>query len=67
MSLESDEGEVIVNVNKKSFWSPICRELISKDIGIWLIRNKKAPWPKGRPSKMRMEHIHGNKFKVEFI
>ena len=67
LELEGAEGEVAVNINKKSFWTPKCRELISKDVGIWLIKNKKAPWPRGHPPKVKMEHISNNRFKVKFI
>lgn len=67
LKLQGDVKEVVVNIDKPSFWSDACRELISKEIGIWLIRNKKAPWPTGNPPKMRMEQIDDNRFEVEFI
>jgi hypothetical protein len=41
----------IANVNKSSFWNDTCRELISKEIGLWLLGEKLAPWPKGHPPK----------------
>ncbi len=31
-----------------------CRELISQEIGAWLISNGMAPWPKGRPPKFKL-------------
>jgi hypothetical protein len=37
------------NIDKLSFWNDTCHELISKDIGLWLIDNGLAPWPKGKP------------------
>jgi hypothetical protein len=43
-----------VNVNKDSLWNKTCRELISKEIGAWLIDNGMAPWPKGHPPKFRL-------------
>ncbi len=67
LELEGEEEEVMVNVDKPSFWDTTCRELISKEIGIWLIKNRKAPWQRDHPPKMRMEHIDGNRFKIEFI
>ncbi|HOP60567.1 MAG TPA: hypothetical protein PKZ60_04055 [Candidatus Saccharicenans sp.] len=67
LRLEGEEGEVLVNVSKPSFWNSSCRELISKGIGIWLIKNGKVPWPKGCPPKMRMEHLVDNIFKLEFL
>ncbi len=67
LELDGEEGVIEVNVDKPSFWGPTCRELISQKIGEWLIKNGKAPWPKGHPPKMKMEHIRDNKFKVEII
>lgn len=67
LQLQGEAGYVSVNLNKSSFWTPKCRELISKDVGVWLIKNKKAPWSKGHPPKIAMEHTGQNKFKVTFI
>ncbi|APH39490.1 hypothetical protein [Methanohalophilus halophilus] len=58
---------VEVNINKQSFWSGNCRELINKDIGIWLIENGLAPWKKGQPPKLTMEPISKNRFLVKPI
>lgn len=43
-----------VNVNKDSLWIGTCRELISGDIGAWMIARGLAPWPKGRPPKFKL-------------
>jgi hypothetical protein len=43
-----------VNVNKESLWSGNCRELISREIGMWLIKNRMAPWPNGNPPKFEL-------------
>lgn len=40
---------VNINIDKDSFWSETCREMIHKDVGAWLLESKFAPWPKGRP------------------
>ena len=32
-----------------SFWGPQCREVISRDIGRWLIDQDHAPWPDSQP------------------
>ena len=45
LELEGKSRAIKVNTNKLSFWKD-CTELINKDIGIWLIRNGKAPWKK---------------------
>ena len=67
LGLKGEKEMAVANVDKSSFWNDACRELISKDIGIWLIKNRKALWPKGYPPKMRMENIGNKRFKVEFI
>ena len=46
--------DIEINTDKASFWNDSCRELISKEIGKWLIDNKKAPWPSGSPPKFHM-------------
>jgi hypothetical protein len=56
--------EVEVNVAKKSFWSTRCRELISKDLGRWLLDEDYAPWPDGTPPKFEVERIGGRRFRV---
>jgi hypothetical protein len=58
---------VKVNVNKPSFWNESCRELISKDIGIWMINNGYAPWEKEKPPKFRMEHLSENRFSIKHL
>ena len=71
LELDGEGKPILVNVNKPSFWGAAwglaCRELISKDIGIRLIKNKKAPWLKGCPPKMKMNQINNNRFKIKFI
>lgn len=45
---------VSVNVGKSSFWKN-CPELISKDIGRWMLEAGYAPWPKRRPPEFEVE------------
>ena len=49
--LEETSCPISVNVDKPSFWGEVCKELIKKEIGIWLIDNGVAPWPKMHPQK----------------
>jgi len=65
--LEGFSNPFEVNINKLSFWSLDCRELINKDIGLWLLENKKAPWPKGNPPKIKLEKIKDNIFEASFL
>ncbi|MBP1908296.1 PH domain-containing protein [Methanolobus bombayensis] len=54
-----------VNIKKDSFWNGTCRELISKDIGLWMISKGDAPWSDGKPPKYRMEHSSENNFSIK--
>lgn len=55
---------VIANIDKKSFWNGTCRELINSRLGEWMISQKLAPWPKGRPPKLLLEPIAPARFRV---
>ncbi len=64
LELEGDPNPVEVSISKKSFWSPICHELISARIGLWFVRHRLAPWPKSHPPKLRMESISSRRFRL---
>jgi hypothetical protein len=53
-----------INVSKKSFWSDTCHELISRDIGRWLIAQGLAPWPKGTPPRFLVESVGDRSFRI---
>ena len=55
LTLEGESGEVEVNINKPSFRCGNCRELISKEIKLWLKKNGKDTWPKGHPHQVKLE------------
>ena len=40
--------------SQESFWDPTCRELIHKEIGLWLRKSGNAPWPPGHPPQFEM-------------
>jgi len=63
--LEGRYGEIRINIDKDSFWDPVCRELCHREIGIWLRDNFEIPWKKGRPYKLAMEHIIDNRFSIK--
>ena len=67
LRLEGQTGDISVNTGKPSFWNGTCRELISKDMGLWLIRNDKAPWMKGQPPKLQLEPVDERTFKVTVL
>ncbi len=62
LSLEGSSKVIEVNIAKPSFWGITCRELISVEIGRWLIRNGLVPWTKGNPPKLSLKQIDGNRF-----
>jgi hypothetical protein len=64
LELEDWDADVEVNVKKQSFWGATCRELISADIGRWLQASGLAPWPKGKPPKLLLEPLSGNRFSL---
>ena len=63
--LEGKEKPISLNIQKNSFWNGSCRELISKEIGVWLVKNKFAPWEKGSPPKFNLIPIEKNHFRLE--
>jgi hypothetical protein len=52
--LPGKDQPTMVNVDKDSLWNKSCRELISKEIGAWLMGNGMAPWPKGNPPRLKL-------------
>jgi len=66
LKLDGQEGEITVNIDKPSFWSKDCCELINKEIGLWLIKNNKAPWKFSEPPTLQISHISDNKYSVKF-
>lgn len=66
LELEDEKISISVSINKSSFWSN-CRQLIKKEIGIWLIGHERGTWEKGSPHKAKIEQISDNRFSVNFI
>ena len=67
LRLKGREHLAIVNIEKESFWNDTCRELISKQIGGWLIENGCAPWPPRNPPNVRIKSIAEGEFECEVI
>lgn len=53
--LEGQSASVTINIAKSSFWNKTCRELISAEVGRWLVKNGLVPWLKGHPPKLVLE------------
>ena len=54
--------EIFINVNKASFWDKRCRELISKEVGLFFIETGLTPWPKNSPPRLVLTPISENRF-----
>lgn len=69
LELPSLDGttNVDLNVAKPSFWNSTCHEVISKEIGLWLREQGLAPWPAGKPPKLRVTARGERRFRVEGI
>lgn len=61
--LELDGIPVAVRITR-TFWTS-CPELRSEYIGDWLRRRGLAPWPKGKPPRMVLKPLGGNRFRLE--
>ena len=62
--LPQGRSAITVNVAKRSFWDPTCRELIHQGIGRWLLASGLAPWPKRKPPKLRLTPIGPQRFRL---
>jgi hypothetical protein len=67
VELPNSNAAIEISVAKPSFWNNTCRELISKEIGIWLRSKGLAPWTKGNPPKFELVQCGDRKFRVEYI
>lgn len=64
LQLEGFKQEIEVNIDKESFWSDDCRELIKKEIGQWLKDSGNDKWEGRKPPKFTMQQISDNTFFV---
>lgn len=62
LELEKSPAQAKVNIAKKSFWTPVCRELIKKEIGGWLQANGLDSWPEDNPPKLWLEPLGNQRF-----
>lgn len=57
-------GEPAANVPlSTSFWNS-CTELRSAVIGRWLLAQRLAPWPRGKPPTLILRQVSGNRFEL---
>lgn len=53
-----------INIDKASFWNGTCRELISVDLGRWLLAKQLAPWPNGQPPRLTLIPLRPEVFEL---
>jgi hypothetical protein len=61
--LEVDGSRQVVVRLSASFWRT-CSELRSAEIGRWLLGQRLAPWPRGAPPSVEIDHIGENRFRL---
>ena len=64
IELEGELESIEVNIDKPSFWNDSCSELISVEIGKWMIKNSLVPWEKRNPPKLELTRIIRNQFRL---
>jgi hypothetical protein len=63
VQLRIGTGEpIFANIDKASFWNSSCRELISAEVGRWMLANGLAPWPSGQPPRLRLPNLEYARF-----
>ncbi len=60
------DGHEICGEITPSFWRK-CSEIRSAGIGQWLLRERLAPWPKGRPPTVVLEPAGPARFRVSRV
>ena len=55
------DGNWFVVKTAKTFWTT-CPELRKKEIGAWLIANKRNLWESGKPTQICVTHLGDNRF-----
>lgn len=61
--VELENGQVLDIAPSPSFWRN-CAELRRKEIGKWMLDDRLAPWPKGRPPTFRLMPTGDRRFRL---
>ena len=64
LHLDGFPNPIFVNIDKKSFWTPSCGELISVEIGRWMRAKGLIPWTSGNPPKFTLAAISPREFEI---
>ena len=63
VTIELDNGDLVDVRLSDSFWSG-CTELRRAKLGKWMLDHELAPWPKGKPPRLKLEPIGNRKFRL---
>lgn len=64
MRIEGRPDSFRVNTKKKTFWNEKCRELIHREIGVWLRNSGLAPWIRGAPPSLILRKLKDGTFRL---
>ena len=64
VSIYLDNGTVLDVTLTPSFWKR-CHELRNSGIGQWLLDNELAPWPRGKPPKLKLQLTKKRIFRLD--
>ena len=67
IALAGIPDEIEIYVVESFFWEGDCPALTNQSIGLWLIENHYAPWPKRKPPRFRLEPDGDARFVLEKI
>jgi len=57
------DGELCTYPLRETFWTT-CPELRGRAIGRWIKKHGLTDWPKGKPPKLRLIPLGGNRFRL---
>ena len=61
IELQGESEPVKANIDKDGFWNG-CPHLINKQIGLWMIKHRFAPWAKRYPPKFYLDSVGDGDF-----
>ena len=64
VTLLLEGGPNVIVMLSASFWRN-CPEFRNADIGRWLLNQGLAPWPKGRPPRLRIDTVKPGVLRVQ--
>jgi len=63
VAVQLDNGEVVNARLSRSFWGKT-RALWGREFGKWMLERGLAPWPKGKPPRLKLEPVGDRRFRL---